>query len=92
VLLTDVKAVFRNFGAPNAEAIVSAGVEWFDTQRFAAGSMAPKVEAAIRFARATGGTAAIGALDDAAALIAGTSGTLVLPGEAAVRVRPVGAG
>ena len=39
--------------------------------RFAAGSMGPKVEAACRFAERTGGIAGIGALDEAAAMIAG---------------------
>ncbi|HEX5924007.1 MAG TPA: hypothetical protein VFY45_09250 [Baekduia sp.] len=43
----------------------------------AAGSMGPKVQAAGRFAAATGGRAAIGALGDAAALVAGTAGTQV---------------
>ena len=46
---------------------------------FPAGSMGPKVEAACRFAEATGRTAAIGRLDDAAALLAGTAGTVVTP-------------
>jgi carbamate kinase len=40
--------------------------------------MAPKVEAACRFAEATGRPAAIGRLDDAIALLAGTAGTTVL--------------
>ena len=39
--------------------------------------MRPKVEAACRFVEATGGTAAIGALEDAARIIAGTAGTTV---------------
>jgi carbamate kinase len=46
---------------------------------FPAGSMGPKVEAACRFAEAMGGVAAIGRLDDAAALLAGTAGTTVTP-------------
>jgi carbamate kinase len=41
--------------------------------------MGPKVEAACRFVEATGGSAGIGALDDAAAIVAGTAGTLVVP-------------
>jgi carbamate kinase len=39
--------------------------------------MGPKVEAASRFAEATGGRAVIGALEDAAALLAGAAGTTV---------------
>ena len=41
---------------------------------FAAGSMGPKVEAACDFARATGGRAGIGALEDAVAIIEGRAG------------------
>jgi carbamate kinase len=41
--------------------------------------MGPKVEAACRFAVATGGSAAIGALEDAEALLAGKTGTTVVP-------------
>jgi carbamate kinase len=40
--------------------------------------MGPKVEAACRFVERTGGIAAIGALTDAAALLAGDRGTLVV--------------
>ncbi len=45
-----------------------------------AGSMGPKVEAACRFAAATGGMAAIGRLDDAQALLEGQAGTIVQTG------------
>jgi len=44
---------------------------------FAAGSMGPKVEAACRFAELTGGSAGIGRLDQAAAILAGDAGTIV---------------
>ena len=47
---------------------------------FPPGSMGPKVEAAIEFVEATGGTAHIGSLDRALEVIAGTSGTIVVPG------------
>jgi carbamate kinase len=39
--------------------------------------MAPKIEAACRFVEATGGHAAIGALEDAAAILSGEAGTTV---------------
>ena len=45
--------------------------------RFAAGSMGPKVEAACRFASATGKRAAIGALADLSKIIAGQAGTTI---------------
>ena len=43
----------------------------------AAGTIGPKVEAACRFAERTGRLAAIGALEDAAAILAGEAGTRV---------------
>ena len=46
---------------------------------FAAGSMGPKVDAVCRFVELTGGMAAIGSLDDAAAILAGEAGTIVTP-------------
>ena len=39
--------------------------------------MGPKVEAACHFVRATGKAAGIGALEDAAGIVAGTAGTVV---------------
>ena len=48
---------------------------------FAPGSMGPKVEAACRFVERTGGDAAIGALDQAAEILAGEAGTAVRPDE-----------
>jgi len=41
----------------------------------AAGAMGPKVEAACRFIERTGGFAAIGALEQASAILAGTAST-----------------
>jgi carbamate kinase len=50
---------------------------------FAAGSMGPKVRAAIQFVEATGRRAAIGSLEDIEAIVAGRSGTnVVQPGAA----------
>jgi len=46
--------------------------------QFRAGSMGPKVEAAIRFVEATGGRSVIASLDDAAAAVAGRVGTRIL--------------
>ncbi|MHB1251944.1 MAG: carbamate kinase, partial [Acidimicrobiales bacterium] len=55
----------------------STTVEELRAQSFASGSMGPKVEAACRFAEATGRRAVIGALDDVLGLVEGTSGTSV---------------
>ncbi len=78
LLLTDVAAVETDFGSPGSEPIVSATATELRTADFAAGSMGPKVEAACRFAERTGGLAAIGSLDDAASVLAGSAGTRVV--------------
>ena len=83
VLLTDVVAVERGYGTPGAEPIGRATPGELRAERFAAGSMGPKVEAACRFVEQTGGQAAIGRLADAAALVAGRAGTTVVPAPSA---------
>jgi carbamate kinase len=77
LLLTDVDAVYRDFDTPAAAPIRRATPAQLRSTGFAAGSMGPKVEAACRFVEAGGWFAAIGALTDAAGLLAGTAGTLV---------------
>lgn len=90
VMLTDVAAVQRGFGTPAAEPIHEIHPGALRELRFAAGSMGPKVEAACRFVEATGGTAAIGSLAEAEAVVRGESGTRIVPalrgGEAAIAV------
>ncbi|WP_374449047.1 carbamate kinase [Stella sp.] len=80
LLLTDVPAVFTDWNTPRACPIRMASPDQLEAMTFAAGSMAPKVEAACRFVRRTGGTAAIGALADAARIVAGDAGTRVRTG------------
>jgi carbamate kinase len=81
VVLTDVPAVLRGFGTDREERIdelTSDGVGHL-LEELAAGSMRPKVEAAVRFVRETGGEALITsatALDQA---LAGHTGTRVRP-------------
>ncbi len=77
LMLTDVPAVFRDWGTPGARPIRTATPAELRAMTFAAGSMGPKVEAACRFADATGGVAVIGGLDDAAAMLRGGAGTTV---------------
>jgi carbamate kinase len=83
VVLTDVPAVMTGLGSDAAAPIgrIRAAdlAALLDDDRFPAGSMGPKVEAAVRFVERTGGTAAIGALDDLAAVVAGDVGTQVVP-------------
>ena len=71
LLLTDVSAVQRGFGTPQAEPITTATPEQLLALGLPAGSMGPKVEAAAWFVQQTGGRAAIGSLADAALAAAG---------------------
>jgi carbamate kinase len=80
LVLTDVAAVMRGYGTANAEAIHTIDVDKLAAMRFPAGSMGPKIEATLRFVRASGQAAAIGALDDAAAVFAGQRGTTITVG------------
>ena len=79
LVLTDVSAVFKDYGTPAQAPILRetpAGLRALD---FASGSMGPKVDAVCRFVELTGGMAAIGALEDAVAILAGRAGTVVTP-------------
>jgi carbamate kinase len=87
LLLTDVEAVYLNFGTPEAQRIRSVGAATLMADQFAAGSMRPKIEAATGFVAATGHTAAIGRLDDAAAIVRGDSGTKIEFGGLNIQVR-----
>ena len=77
ILATDAAAVFIGFGTPEAKAIHKASPAAISKHSFPAGSMGPKVDAACRYAIATGHTAAIGALADLPAIVRGEKGTLV---------------
>lgn len=77
IVLTDVPAVMENWGTPEQREINRATPDELRDQGFAAGSMGPKVEAAIQFVEATGGVAAIGRLADAQQIIAGEAGTII---------------
>jgi carbamate kinase len=77
IMLTDVDAIYLGFGKPGARAMARANPSQLQAEGFAAGSMGPKVEAAVDFALATGRPAAIGRLEDAAAILGGTRGTRI---------------
>jgi len=79
LMLTDVGAVMHDWGTPDARPIGRTTPTELRGIQFANGSMGPKVAAACRFVEATGGSAAIGALEDAARIVAGTAGTMVVP-------------
>ncbi len=77
MLLTDVDAVYRGWGTPEAQPIRDISPAALRKIVSPPGSMRPKIEAACSFAERTGKRAAIGALEDAAAVAAGTAGTQV---------------
>lgn len=82
LLLTDVDGVYRDFGTPGSERIerLAATEAWalIADGQVARGSMAPKVEAAAGFAD-FGGTTMIGSLDEVEDLLAGRTGTVIVP-------------
>jgi carbamate kinase len=80
VMATDVPAVYRDFGTPQQRVIERVAATELAGSRFAAGSMGPKVEAAVDFVQRTGKRATIGTLADLQALVEGTRGTNVVPG------------
>jgi carbamate kinase len=79
IMATDAGAVYLDWGKPTQRAIRRASPKALAGQGFAAGSMGPKVEAAIEFVERTGKTAAIGALADVERIAAGEAGTIVTP-------------
>lgn len=79
LLLTDVPSVFAGWRTKDQKALGEARVGQLRAMAFQPGSMAPKVEAACRFVEGGGRFAAIGSLDDAGGLLAGTAGTRVCP-------------
>jgi carbamate kinase len=77
LVLTDVPAIIRGYGTPGAQPIEAIDTVALSAMTFPAGSMGPKVEACIRFVTASGQPAAIGALADAAGILAGRAGTTI---------------
>jgi carbamate kinase len=76
-IVTDVDAVYQDWGTPDQRAIRRASPEALAATEFAAGSMGPKVRAACSFVEQTGGLAAIGSISDTPALLRGEAGTIV---------------
>jgi carbamate kinase len=78
VLLTDVAGVLDGWGTEGARLVRRLPVSVARRSAFAAGTMGPKVEACCRFVEGGGRFAAIGALDDAEAVVAGILGTTIV--------------
>jgi carbamate kinase len=79
LLLTDVAAIFQNYGDPDQIAIGVTTPCSLARLELPPGSMGPKASAATAFIRAGGKCAGIGQLTDARAILEGTAGTRVLP-------------
>ncbi len=79
LLLTDVPAVWTRWPMREGTPIRQAAPAELRSHRFAPGSMGPKVEAACRFVERTGRRAAIGAIDQAEAILDDRAGTTVRP-------------
>jgi len=79
VMATDVGGVYLDFGKPNQRMLDRVTVSELIEHPFPAGSMGPKVAAAIQYVQLTGKRAAIGALADIEGIVAGEKGTNIVP-------------
>jgi len=79
VIATDVDGVYLDWGKPEQRVLARATSTEMKAYNFPAGSMGPKVQAAIQFVERTGKRAAIGSLADIERIVAGTAGTNVVP-------------
>jgi len=77
VMATDVDGVYLDWGRASQRRLDWVTPNELLLHDFSAGSMGPKVAAAIRFATRTGFRAAIGALEDIADIVRGKAGTNV---------------
>lgn len=91
LMLTDVEAVFRDWGGPDQTAIAAITPAALATMQFPDGSMGPKITAACDFVRAGGHMAGIGRLQDARAIVEERAGTRVRLEPAALENRLSGA-
>ncbi len=84
LVLTDVDAVYRDFGTSHAAPIRTLPLEdarvLLASSALGAGSMRPKVEAAVSFVEAGGRMAVIAKLQDGPAAVRGEAGTSIVAG------------
>jgi carbamate kinase len=82
LILTDIEAVYRDYGTERAAPIrrmtAAQAQTLLENGQFAAGSMRPKVEAAIAFVRGGGERAVIAELGAGLAAIRGETGTTIV--------------
>jgi carbamate kinase len=77
VMLTDVDAIYENWGEAHASPLSHLSPSGVDALSLPAGSMGPKAAAAAWFCRATGKRAVIGALSETTDVVLGRAGTHV---------------
>lgn len=87
LLLTDVPGIYLDWGNHPSRLVAEAPPEGLDPTLFPAGSMGPKLSAAIEFASATGNPATIGRLEDAQAMLTGQGGTRISSSSRHVELR-----
>ena len=88
IIATDAPGVFLDYGTPTQRLVASAHPDALAGHPFPDGSMGPKVESALAFARTGSGRAAlIGSLEELPATLDGTAGTRVSLAEAGLTVR-----
>lgn len=83
LILTDVPCIYRNFRTPRQKPIASLSADeaaaLLAEGQFGEGSMAPKVEACIRFLRAGGQSAVITSLALVRSAVDSSAGTRIIP-------------
>lgn len=87
IIATDVDAAYVGWGEPGQKAIAQAHPDDLEKLGFASGSMGPKIQAAIEFARNTGKDAVIGSLSDIVAITENRAGTRVSVCAAGIQYR-----
>jgi carbamate kinase len=79
VIATDVDGVYLDWGKPEQRKLTSVTIQELRAYPFPAGSMGPKVDAAVQFVDKTGKRAVIGSLKDIEKIVSGEAGTNVYP-------------
>ncbi len=83
IILTAVEHVFLHFNTPEQKALTQVSVSelegYLKEQHFKKGSMLPKIEACMMFAKATGRPAIIASLEKAVDAFKRQSGTMIMP-------------
>ena len=83
VIFTEVGHASRNFGKPDEQPLLDLTITeaqaLLDSGEFPPGSMGPKIESCIAYAKATGRTGVITSVDALDGALAGTDGTRVRP-------------